>query len=337
MEKINIFDIVKPYNNDMVGSMSKVDRDYYLKYLNQYILELRDCLNLSNITTFGVEVETEHVDIDIYEDYRYDKSFDKWIFEYDCTLERGREVDSPIFKDNCYTWEHLSTILEKLSKCSGIYKNSGGHIHIGAQVIGTNEKYYSNLLKLWAAYENIIFRFGYGEFLTERIDIDNYARSMVYQVNDIFNFDIDILDYFCIRKSNSISYQNIKRDKLKEYVKCIEGHTVEVRSPNGTLNPIIWQNNINFFVKLFLYAKSNKFNEELINERIKRLISKVAISFYETDYYRKIDLEGAIELADLIFDNNLDKVYFLRQYIKNYEVGTKPLEKGTKFTKSLNY
>ena len=28
MGKINIFDIVKPYNNDIVGSMSKVDRDY---------------------------------------------------------------------------------------------------------------------------------------------------------------------------------------------------------------------------------------------------------------------------------------------------------------------
>ena len=39
-------------------------------------------------------------------------------------------------------------------------------------------------------------------------------------------------------------------------------------------------------------------------------------------------LEQAVELADLIFDNNLDKVYFLRQYIKSFEKGTKPFARA---------
>ena len=54
-------------------------------------------------------------------------------------------------------------------------------------------------------------------------------------------------------------------------------------------------------------------------------------------YYNNIDIESAIELADLIFDKNIDKVYFLRQYIKNYEVGNEKLQKGKKFTKNKNY
>ena len=31
------------------------------------------------------------------------------------------------------------------------------------------------------------------------------------------------------------------------------------------------------------------------------------------------NIEEALEFVDLVFDNDLDKVYFLRQYIKNYE------------------
>ena len=35
----------------------------------------------------------------------------------------------------------------------------------------------------------------------------------------------------------------------------------------------------------------------------------------------------------MIFDNNLDKVYFLRQYVKFGEVSTKPMVKSKKFTR----
>ena len=35
--------------------------------------------------------------------------------------------------------------------------------------------------------------------------------------------------------------------------------------------------------------------------------------------YRNIYLEQAIELADLIFKRNIDKIYFLRQYLKSFQ------------------
>ena len=34
----------------------------------------------------------------------------------------------------------------------------------------------------------------------------------------------------------------------------------------------------------------------------------------------KIYIDDALEFVDLIFDNNMDKIYFLRQYIKSFEV-----------------
>ena len=36
-----------------------------------------------------------------------------------------------------------------------------------------------------------------------------------------------------------------------------------------------------------------------------------------------IYLDEALELCDLIFNNNFDKVYFLRQYLKSFEINRK--------------
>ena len=86
--------------------------------------------------------------------------------------------------------------------------------------------------------------------------------------------------------------------------------TLEFRCPNGTFNPTIWQNNVNLFVKMMKYSSSSKFDKEYIDKRIKPICINEA---------NKIYLEDALELADLIFDNNLDKIYFLRQYLKSFE------------------
>lgn len=37
----------------------------------------------------------------------------------------------------------------------------------------------------------------------------------------------------------------------------------------------------------------------------------------DSKLYGEIFLPEALEFSDMIFDNNLDKVYFLKQYLKN--------------------
>ena len=48
--------------------------------------------------------------------------------------------------------------------------------------------------------------------------------------------------------------------------------------------------------------------------------------------YNYLYLEQAIEFADLIFNDNLNKIYFLRQYIKDGNVTSKPFVKSRSFT-----
>jgi len=329
MKQNDVFDILKPYNNDRISLMSKKELYYFKSCLKNYYLSLRERLELSNKITFGVEIEVDKIRKKIYDLGKNKYYLNKdWIFKNEETLLIGREVNSPVLYDNKNTWELLNEILIDLSDCSEITACCGGHIHFGSQIFADDKEAYYNLFLLWRAYENIIFRFGYGEFISERDNMKKYSIPFLgsYQYDNFNHF------FFELHSRMSLSYGKIRESDLKDYKKCRIGKTIEVRSPNGSLNPIIWQNNINFFAKLMMYAKSKSFNRELMEVRILLNESKLKIYNNVFEYFKLIDIESAVELADLIFDNNLDKVYFLRQYIKNEEVGMKVLEKGKKFT-----
>ena len=186
-----------------------------------------------------------------------------------------------------------------------------------------------NLIKLWTVYEHVIYLFAYGENDKPRTSLVTYAYPVAPYYNEFLK------EY----ESNKSAYQHILNGKQinKEtnlyflISNCATnlnalgnglnfGHcnganiddknTIEFRCPNGTLSHIIWQNNINFFVKLLLYCRSNNFDIDFINKKMKNYEVK------KLEQYSDIYLDDAIELSDLIFDNELDKMYFLKQYLK---------------------
>ena len=323
----SVYDLIKPYNNDKLTEFSNKDLYEFISTLKKYYLDLRESLNIADNITFGIEIEVENLKDEFYV-LEKDKYFSNWSFSSDDTLLNGREIISPILKDNYFTWQTLANLMKFLGDCSEICSTCGGHIHIGAQILGNNYNYWENLLNFWRAYENIIFRFGYGEFISERLVISGFAEPLIYSDYKVFNKKY---------RNQALNWSKIcDQEDFKDY-EYIKNRTFEVRCPNGSLNPIIWQNNINFFVKLFEYVKSNNYEEKFLLKKIECLKSNLKVYDNVLDYYRMIDMENAIELSDLIFDNNLDKIYFLRQYIKNEEVGEKTLEKGKKFTNWTNY
>ena len=117
-------------------------------------------------------------------------------------------------------------------------------------------------------------------------------------------------------------------DIYEDFNKMTDGCTIELRVPNGTLDEIVWQNYINFFIKMILYCKSKNFDDDILNRRYKSVYNL----FGNLDSYSKIYLDQALEFCDMIFNNNLDKLYFLRQYIKSFEITDKPFIKAKKFT-----
>ena len=113
----------------------------------------------------------------------------------------------------------------------------------------------------------------------------------------------------------SINFKNLNFSSLEKNTK---GNTFELRCPNATIEEIIWQNNINVFINMFLSSRRHIINEDFLNYKLK----KYQLSKNNMLRYNEIFLKEALEFADLIFDYNKDKIYFLRQYLKNFQTSS---------------
>ena len=329
-----IFNDFKKECNEELSKLNAYDLDYFLNLLDKYLIKYRESLKLGPSITFGTEIEVS--DANIYELKRkidLNQTFiSPWYTVFEPSVFKGCESDSPIMYDMKEYWDDLKKICNILYSISETNEQTSSHIHIGATVLGTNKRAWLNFIKLWATYENIIYRFTNGEYINTRVCATKYASPMkylFYEVYKKYKFNSKSLYNMLVSLSNertqAVNFMNVfKLDIDLEKDK----NTIEFRTPNGTLDYIIIQNNINLFTKLLIYSKSSDYNDDII-ERRKRNEKFKNINY---DVYNEIYLSQALEFADLIFDNNLDKINFLKQYLKSFEITNIQNVKCKKFT-----
>jgi len=338
--------------NVILSELSNSDRNYVVYLINQYYLSLRNSLNIGKDITFGFEIEFEDARRKIIElellKYFPDKD---WRVVDDRSLYNGGEINSPVLRDSEKTWIDLSLVCDIVSNNAVVLDNSSAHIHIGTQILGNNSKYWENFMLLWSCYENIIFRFLYGEYTGARERILEQARpislELINKSRDIERCAKQVNAYSLFKKINAsgsddyrklrkraINFLNIDKLSPYQYNQEIDKNTIEFRSPNGTFDPVIWQNNLNLLIHLFMYCKSDKFDKDKIEYRKKMIIDGNITA--NINKYSNIYMEQSMELCDMIFNKNIDKIYFLRQYIKSYEVCNRPMVKCRKFTNYEN-
>jgi len=349
-----IFTYLKPSDNDMISSLNKRDIEDLLLYLNKYYLEYRDTIGVDSFDTFGIEIEVEHFNkwgkVDFFtvnQEVNDIVGNKKWDVRNDISLVKGAEFVSEILTDNVLDWQKVRRVCDFSSLIGKVDVDCAAHIHVGSQVLGENTLHWYHFFKLWSIYENVIYRFCYGEYLNCRPGIMTYARpaasfydskleELESKLNDrVIDMikvvePISILDRFM--KKYGVSYWRMLHDndyqEYEDFNKIINGCSFELRVPNGTVDEVIWQNNINFFLKMIKYCKSNSFNDDILDKR-RVLVRNIYSSL---SAYSLIYLDQAIELCDLIFDNNLDKLCFLRQYLKSLQVTDNAFVKARKFT-----
>jgi len=305
-----------------------VNKIEYLKNLKGKVIKYRDTLNLPSDITFGVEIEYEgvirdRITINMYDITYFEEQYENWqnTFEPDLELsllgnDYNGEIKSPILKDNNITWANLELTLNILNKNNAIITdNCGGHVNIGAHILEGNPKYYRNLLLLWILYEKEIYKFSSGEYEkirnTKYSVIDRVAPLLHQHLNYIledWNKEPILYNYlfysnsFITDKAHDVSLFKVSDGNYKE------DNVIEFRLPNGTLKEEIWQNNINFFSKFVLACKKDLDIEKIV---------------YDIRH-KNHDL---LSLADLVFDNVIDKENFLIQSLKFNNIYNKKLEK----------
>lgn len=302
----------------------------YKKILKDELIEYRESLNLSKDITFGVEIEYENIPVDnlsyFLEELRdYNNNFLHWKNKREIDIEEinnlneemNGEINSPILIDSIDTWQNLREILNLLNSNSAIItERCGGHVNIGAHILGGNSEYWRNFILLWILYEKEIYKFSSGEYVKVRNRNDNIINNssniLKRDIESILKLDDSVSDYLnncayrLFTKKYDISFQDINDIIFKR------NNKIEFRVPNGSLNEEIWQNYINFFTK-FLIACKKELN-----------IDKIL-------YKLKNDEHNAVELDNYIFDDEIDKNYFLIQTLKANKVYKKILPSHIKY------
>jgi len=300
--------------------LNRSDLEDLLFFLIKYNLDYRDVLNLSNNVTFGGELEYEGIN-KVKVDYYFNEEWKlrKWISAREGPENKGGEIKTPICVDKKKTWLEIKKVFLWLKKNDmETLNNCAGHIHVGAHILGDDVDKWRLFIKLFAIYENVIFRFSYGEKINARESIDLYSKKLrdylfsKMHLVDSFSYYEDF-EYLCDGRNKSFNLCNVKWKTINNKA---DKNTIEFRCPNMTSEEVIWQNNVNFFTKLLLAPSKNLVDEDFLDYKLNDLEQK---NYNDVSLYNDVCLKDSLELVDLVFNNNLDKIYFLRQYIKNFE------------------
>ena len=321
-------------NNDSFFKLNPSEKkELYTKLQNHYV-QFRSKLDLADETTFGLELEffSAYPEIALAfsdipwilnlleagKDEKLYNSFwqltrDKSVGDNEDSME-GYELISAILTDSVKDWERLRTVCAKLKMSPAtINDRCGAHIHFGAsQHFQQDPRKILNFIKFYAVYEDILMRFNTGERINTRASANLYAHPVALPIKQ----KIDSLKEFSDLSEflKQLDFSSFSSMLIENYISYIMWggavDTVEFRSPNGTLNPVLWQNYVNTYGKMLEHATSGELDEEHLDYMFK-------LKNPTREIKSQIHFERALLFADTIFKNNLDKMDFLRQYVKD--------------------
>ncbi len=277
----------------------------------------RELLNFKTDISMGIEIEFEKAKVYPLADFL--KNYPGWIMKNDTSLTRGIEINTPIMYNRKKDWQNLKEVLQELQKEKvNPYIHAGTHFHIGVPILGNDLEAWQNFLLMYAHYEDIMTRLFYGERVKERMTFKEYSSPIAPLLSNSVDkiitlpFVGKVMSFFPYTHGNALCLYNVMFDALNTNK---VRNTIEFRSPNGTINEVICQNNVNTGVCFLQAAKTGKVDREYLEYQLKTH----PVTEAKTLLYRYINLSKALEFCDLVFEEDIDKMYFLKQYLKDYQ------------------
>lgn len=262
-------------------------------------LEYRSKLTIPEKTNIGLELELDQVSYDeVFKLVR--KNFDSsWIVKEDKSLTKGRnaEIVSPVLQNKKHTWQLLQKMGELLTRLNPNYSKCSFQVNFDGSLLPSNEDKI-RFLKLYAMYEDIIYRFSKGEDAEYRESLDMYASPIILALKGALQYDDEAaIDLFSDNKRYGIVFKS-KQD------------LIEFRTPNMTSNPILMQNYITAFYYLLRFATSSKYNKKEIDAYIDSFYK-----IYLLEGYELLKTDKALKLSNMIFPHKQDQINFMHQYL----------------------
>ncbi len=312
-------------NKYLLSSLSHLGKKSLIKDLRDFYIPYRSTLNIAGNNTFGCEIEfkmqgyekfvqSKDEESNYALNYLENKGYN-YSWYVTCEENNHLEIVSDVLTDCEDTWNKLDDILSFLISNGAYYSGvCGAHVHVGKQILQGKKDNWEKFLMFWSVFEDVIIKFTNGEEYAERPNFNALSKRCANEVRSLVGNLDDKLNAIDVNLYNKMSSLNLNTTRVKFLFSHDDSNsynvqnTVEFRSPNGTLNKVIWQNNINFFCKMMQALCDDDFDLDLLY-----------YLFYEDenkDYVKKIG--AAFLLSDLIFTNEFDKFCFLRQYYKDF-------------------
>ena len=360
--------------------MTKDDLIAYKDYLKKIKLKERDNLLVKDIS-FGCEFEFNGISEEFAETICKDlNNTSKNNFEISDDITVDAEIKTSILRNNKETWQEIKKLLFILNNLNTyVDERTASHIHVDTNKIDTRQQL-STLIKTLCIFEPIIYRFGYGietkavdriyekkghstltrilnpkevqSFINE-LDNNYHNHNKLTQsyldfiYNKVFyrpGFNFREFDIFkIIPKQQFINLINQKKQKTEYYQEYYipQNNNIEFRNFNGTLNYIIWQNNVDLVTRIIHGIANKKIDFDKISylfdsypkeahEFYKGVNKKYIINNLKNrkEYNKYIDafeidnnplvLEFINQFYNLFENDNISKENFLKQYYKIY-------------------
>ena len=263
-------------------------------------MEFRSKLTLPHKANFGLELELDKVDLLEVRELVGRNIGGDFSVKNDKSLTTGMnaEINTPVLRNSKATWELLKRMGELLKKINASYDRCSFQVNFDGSLLPSVEDRVK-FLKIYAMYEDIVYRFSKGEDSTYRDSLEEYASPIILTLKGVLSINNDaVVDMFSNQKRYGICFKTKDCD------------LIEFRTPNMTDNVCLWQNYVTFFYYLLNLVHSGKINMREVDEYISSY-SRI----YILENYEKEKEEKALQLSKKLFCNSTDRINFMHQYL----------------------
>lgn len=321
--EVDYFYLNKLYNTIEANNKDKFKKSLgiYIDYnkINDEIKKDINLLNLKNDITMGFEIEFDKLEYDKFktlmmiiekEDKQIYNLIKDWKIEKELSLPEGAEAVSPILRNNINSWKQLKCMLEIVKNAKTILNEKcGGHIHIGADVLGYDSKKWNYFWKLCSISQPILYKIANEEGKIIRKSSVKFAKQNQDMFNNLIkNGGVNIkgeedlkllVKQFCTDKNVAINLKNVGTSYK---------NTIEFRISNQTFNFEEVVNNARLYLKMvdtsvrivdekgYKEKEFNKFLNNSMNE--KDLLINFLNVIFEDDNEKKIYMKRWEKVKD---------------------------------------